>query len=101
MSRNIERAWEKLCKNLIDSAVITRHSTCCVEKNISVDAVKAKISCFHAVRLRWTQMSFLPSDGQFGIYISLAFLPPNLTNMNKITYRQAAKESSWNFGFAH
>ena len=28
------------------------------------------------------------------LFISLAFLPPNLTNMNKITYRQAAIDSS-------
>ena len=29
-----------------------------------------------------------------GMSISLAFLPPNLTNTNKITYRQAAIDSS-------
>ena len=34
------------------------------------------------------------SDVSNDIYISLAFLPPNLINMNKITYRQAAIDSS-------
>ena len=29
---NLERAWEKLCKNFIESAVITHHSTCVERK---------------------------------------------------------------------
>ena len=40
-------------------------------------------------------MNFLAFDkNDFDVCISLAFLPPNLTNMNKITYRQAAIDSS-------
>ena len=37
---------------------------------------------------------FLTAQCDLVVPISLAFLPPNLTNMNKITYRQAAIDSS-------